>query len=196
MPGNYKVSMSKFEDGEYTELVAPTAFKTVSLNNSSLPAGDKKLLEQFSKKVAELRRAASATNAYRSELVNKLKFIKTALVETPGIPAAFTKEVFDIEKRLNAVNVQLNGDATLAQREFETLPSINERIQIVTGGLWNTTAGATQSFMQSFEIAGKQFEPVLAEIKSIGETVKKLEAELEKQGAPYTPGRIPDWKKN
>jgi hypothetical protein len=37
---------------------------------------------------------------------------------------------------------------------------------------------------------------VLNELKLIGEAISKLEAELEKQGAPYTPGRTPAWKKN
>ncbi|MDO9377082.1 MAG: hypothetical protein Q7T76_21830 [Ferruginibacter sp.] len=196
MPGNYKVSMSKFADGVYTELVAPVSFKAVSLNNSSLPVGDRKALEQFSKTAAELRRSSSAANAYRLELVNKLRYIKQALIETPGVTSVFTKDVFDVEKRLNAANLRLNGDATLTQREFETMPSINERIQTITGGLWSTTSAPTQSFVESLAIAGKQFEPVLTEITSIGEAIKKLDAELEKQGAPYTPGRLPVWKKN
>ena len=196
MPGTYKVSMSKFEDGVYTELVAPTAFKTVALNNASLPLGDRKQLDQFSRKAAELRRATSAASSYYSQLVNKLRYIKPVLIETAGIPPATTKEVYDIEKRLNSVSIQLNGDATLSRREFETLPSINERIQTITGALWRTTAAAPNAFIQSYELAAKQFEPVLNELKSIGDAISKLEAELEKQGAPYTPGRVPAWKKN
>jgi hypothetical protein len=47
--------------------------------------------------------------------------------------------------------------------------------------------------MTSYDIAEKQFSPIYAEIKSIGEELKKIEAAMEKSGAPYTPGRLPDW---
>jgi photosystem II stability/assembly factor-like uncharacterized protein len=196
MPGKYKVSMSKFEDGNITELVPAKEFQTLSLNNASLPPSDKKILEAFSKKAGELRRASSAANTYRSELLNKLKYIQPALIEAPSLPASLAKDIYNLEKRLSAVNVKLNGDATLSRREFETLPSINDRIQNIAGGLWNTTSGATQTFIQSYELAAKQFAPVLAEIKAIGQALEVIEGELEKHGAPYTPGRIPEWKKN
>ena len=55
LPGNYKVSLSKFEDGVYTELAAAQPFKAVTLNNATLPASDKKALEDFCNQVAELK---------------------------------------------------------------------------------------------------------------------------------------------
>jgi len=196
LPGSYKVSLSKFEDGNYAEMVPAQSFKTVALNNVSLTVTDKKAVDDFSKKIAELRRATAAANSYRLELLNKLKYIKPAVIETPMLPVSISKEIFEIEKRLTAVNNLMNGDATLAKREFETLPSINERIRSIVGALWNTTAAPTQTYIQSYTTAAKQFTPVLAEIKSIGDAIKKVEAALEKSGAPYTPGREPEWKQN
>lgn len=99
-----------------------------------------------------------------------------------------------VEKRLNTVNRQLNGDATLARREFETSPSIGGRIGYVIGSLWNTTAAPTQTQINSYQIAVKQFTPVYNELKAIADEVKKIEDMLEKSGAPYTPGRLPEWK--
>ncbi|MBC7889933.1 MAG: glycosyl hydrolase [Ferruginibacter sp.] len=196
LPGTYKVSLSKFEDGIYTELATPQTFKTVLLNMASLPATDKKSLQDFSIKVAELRRATSGADNYRIELVNKLKYIKPAIFETPQLAVSISKDIFEIEKRLNAVNNLLNGDASLAKREFETVPSINGRISSIVGSLWRTTAAPTQTYQQSYALAAKQFAPVLEEIKSIGEAINKVEEELEKKGAPYTPGRVPGWKQN
>jgi hypothetical protein len=37
---------------------------------------------------------------------------------------------------------------------------------------------------------------LLSELKSIDGEVKSLESKLEKYGAPYTPGRFPEWKKD
>lgn len=89
----------------------------------------------------------------------------------------------------------MNGDASLAKREFETPPAINDRISTIESTLWNATSAPTQTAMQSFEIASKQFAALLPELKSIDEEIQKVEATLEKNGAPYTPGRLPEWRK-
>lgn len=194
MPGNYKVSLSKFEDGQYTELVPPTPFKAVALNTGTLPEADRAAVAAFSKKVAELRRVAAAADEYREELANKIRYMKQAIIETPNLPLTVSKTIYDLEKRLTAVNIQMNGDNSVSKREFETLPSLNGRINNIIGGLWSTTSAPTTTYQQSYELAAKDFSPVLAELKSIGEEVKKLDELLEKSGAPYTPGRVPVWR--
>lgn len=196
LPGNYKVSLSKFEDGVYSELVAGEPFKAIALNNATLPATDKKALEDFCKQVAELRRVSTASDAYRGEMVNKLRFIKQAIIETPKLPVDISKTITALEKRLTDVNTKLNGDATLARREFETIPSINGRIGTITGALWSTTAAPTTTFISSYQTAARQFTPVYNELKSIGEEIGKLENILESNKAPYTPGRLPEWNGN
>lgn len=194
LPGTYNVSLSKFEDGVYTEIVSPHSFKATALNTATLPATDKKALADFCKKIAELSRVAAAADQYRGELANKFRYIKQAVLETPRQSLSISKAILDIEKRLNAVNRQLNGDATLTRREFETTPSINGRIGYVIGSLWNTTAAPTQTQINSYQVAAKQFTPVYNELKAIADEVKKMEDMLEKNGAPYTPGRMPEWK--
>ena len=194
LPGNYKVSLSKFEDGVYTELVSPQNFKAVALNAATLPATDKKALDEFCKKIAELSRVTQAATQFRSELANKVRYMKQAIIETPKLSLEVSKAIQEVEKRLAVVNRQLNGDATLARREFETTPSINGRIGYITGVLWNTTAAPTQTQMDNYSIAAKQFTPVYNELKSIAEEIKRIEDLLEKSGAPYTPGRMPEWK--
>ncbi|MEP7236344.1 MAG: hypothetical protein ABI685_00700 [Ferruginibacter sp.] len=196
LPGNYKVSLSKFEDGRYSELVAAQPFKAVALNNATLPATDKKTLEDFCKKVAELRRVSAAADAYRDEMVNKIKYFKQAIIETPNLPVSISKTIADLEKRLTDVNTKLNGDGTLARREFESSPSINGRIGSITGGLWGTTAAPTTTFINSYNTAARQFTPVYNELKSIGNEIRNLENLLDNNKAPYTPGRLPDWQGN
>ena len=196
LPGNYKVSLSKFEDGRYTELVAAKPFKAVALNNATLPATDKKALEDFSRQVAELRRVSAAADAYRSELADKIKYIKQAIFVTPKLPLNISAKVAELEKRLTDVNTKMNGDATLAKREFETSPGINGRIGSITGALWATTAAPTGSFISSYNVAAKEFTLVYNETKAIGELLKSIEILLDQYNAPYTPGRLPEWKGN
>jgi len=194
MPGTYTVSLSKFEDGKVTELVAPQPFTVKSLNAASMAAADKKALDQFCKKVSELRRATSAATEYKGELTNKIKYIKTAILNTAvAIPQVFD-QVTTLEKRLAAVDIKMNGDASLSKREFETPPSINGRITTIESTLWTATSAPTQTALQSYEVASRQFDTVLPELKSVSEEIKKVEDTLEKNKAPYTPGRFPEWK--
>lgn len=196
IPGNYKVGLSKFEDGLFTELVAPQTFKCNALNAATLPATDKKALDDFSKKLAELNRVSRSTNEYITELSNKLRYIKQAVIETPSIPTDMAKTIAAIEKRLNWAKKEMNGDATLARREFETLPSVNGRIDYIIRALWTSTAAPTTTQINNYTIAAKQFNPVYKEIKNIAQEIKKLEDALEKSKAPYTPGRLPEWNGN
>ena len=196
IPGMYRVAISKFEDGVYTDLGLNENFKIQALNQSSLPAADKKAVDDFCKKVAELRRVTGATDAYRSELQEKLKYMKRAVIDAPALPTAVSKTIAEIESRMNAANLQLNGNGSLARREFETLPSINGRIGTIVGGLWSTTVAPSETYLQSYQIALTQFNAVYKEIKSIDEAMTQLEQKLEMHSVPFTPGRLPEWKTN
>lgn len=194
LPGNYKVSLSKFEDGVYTQLVAPQPFKIEALNMTGMSETDKKALYDFGKKVAELKRAVDGTNGYRNELMNRLRFMKEAALQTSAIDQSIVKDIILLERRLGEVDKKLNGDASLTRREFEAPPSINNRIGNIMEGVITTTAAPTNTSINSYTISAQQFGPLLAEVKAVGEEVKRIENILEKSGAPYTPGRVPDWK--
>ncbi len=195
MAGTYNVSLSKFENGKITELASAQPFVIKPLNIASLPATDTKAFDVFCKKVSELRRATSAADLYRGELTNKIKFIKSAVNDAQMPQATIAEQVYLVEKRLTAADIKMNGDASLAKREFETVPSINGRIGTIEGTLWSATSAPTLTAINSFEIASKQFAALLPELKSIDEEIKKVEVTLEKNGAPYTPGRLPEWRK-
>ncbi|MDQ6843466.1 MAG: glycosyl hydrolase, partial [Bacteroidota bacterium] len=194
IPGNYTVSLSKYEDGNYTSLTSPQPFTIEALNMASMPASDKNVLYAFGKKASELYRAVDGTNAYRAELVNKLKYIKEAILKTPSVDKSVMENIFALDKRLIEVDKNLNGDVTLLKREFDAPPSIRGRVSSIMNGMLSTTAGATNTFINSYTDAAKEFEPVLQEVKAIDTDVKKLDSLLEKNHAPYTPGRLPDWK--
>ena len=195
MPGKYLVSLSKFEDGLLTELVAPVLFNTKALYSDALSLTEKKKLTDFCKKVSDLRRAVAAADSYKAELAAKMKFIKAAVIEAPQKLELLPAQLMAIDKKLNDINTRMNGDASLAKREFETSPSINGRIGTIEYTLWGISAAPTQTFLNSFDIASAQFDEVMKLLREVDEDIKKAEAILEQNNAPYTPGRMPVWKK-
>lgn len=193
LPGRYSVTLSKYEDGVLTPLAGPMSFEAKSLNNATLPAADKQAYLDFCKKVSRLRKAVSAANMIRNDLNTTLGHIQTALHDMPAPPQELLKKAYDISRRLNAVGAQLNGDRTLARREFETPPSLSGRVGLIEDGMWNTTSAPTETYQENYRIASKQLGPVLEEIKAIAREIEDMQRQLEMKGAPATPGRWPQW---
>lgn len=191
MPGNYTVSLGKVEDGIMTELVAAQPFSIRSLNLNAFSASDKKAYDDFCKQVSELRRTVGSTNEYKNEINNKVKFIKQALVDMPNATPALVKGIEDIEAKMDAVTLKLSGDGSLAKREFETPPSINNRVGNIEGAMWGSTTAPTGTMKKSFAIADKELKQVILDLKSIGSEMQSIEATLDQLKAPHTPGRTP-----
>ncbi|KAA0240899.1 MAG: glycosyl hydrolase [Chlorobiota bacterium] len=196
VPGKYFVSLSKFQDGKFTELVSAKEFNCVPLNNTSIPAQDKQALDVFNKKVAELTRAIAGLDAYRQELVDKLVYLKKASIETSGVPEDTYTTIINIESDLRELNRELNGDQLRTRYEGATPTSVKQRVELITGALWSTTAAPTNTFITSYDIAASKFDEISASLLSIDLSIKQVEDVLEQSGAPFTPGRFPEWRKN
>jgi len=196
VPGKYFISLSKFEDGKFTELVKAEEFLCKPLNIVTLPAEDKNALDLFNKKVAELTRAITGLDTYRKEMVNKLSYLKKAVIETADVPAETYQTILKLELDLKSLNQKINGDNLRTRYEGATPTSVKERVELITGALWSTTAAPTTTFIKSYEAAAEKFDAIKNSTKAIDEYIKHVEDTLEKYNAPYTPGRMPDWKKN
>jgi photosystem II stability/assembly factor-like uncharacterized protein len=196
VPGKYTVSISKFEDGKFTQLVAPKEFICKRLYNSNLAEKDKIALDEFNRKAAELTRTITSADAWRAELVNKLAYLKKAVLESAKVPVDTYSKVISIESKLQELNLKLNGDPLIAKYEGATPTSIKQRVEIITGGLWTTTSAPTETFKQNFEAASVNFNELLVLLKSASAEIRSIESILEKYGAPYTPGSIQGWKPN
>jgi hypothetical protein len=196
MPGVYKVSVQKFEDGKFTEISAPQSFNCVALNNSSIPAMDKAALNVFNKKLAELTRAVGGADEYRNEQVKKLPYLKQAVLDAADVPVGTYEQVLSIQKKLEEINKALNGDGLRGRYEAAVPISLKSRIDLIAGALWSTSSAPTETFKSSFNIAADGFEAILNSLRAVTNDIEQVEKLLEKFKAPYTPGRLPDWKKN
>lgn len=196
LPGRYFVSLSKFKDGKFTELVSKKEFLCKSLNNTTLPAEDMFALNTFNKKVAELTRSIAGADAFRNELVSNVAYLKKAVLAGANVPTSTYNNIINIESDLRDLNLKLNGDQLRSRYEGSAPTSVKQRVDLITGALWNTTAAPTNTFIKSYESAASKFEDILQSLKTIDTSVKQVESELEKSGAPFTPGRFPEWKKD
>jgi photosystem II stability/assembly factor-like uncharacterized protein len=196
LAGDYKVSLSKFEDGKFAELVAPQSFKVVALNSASLPVTDKKALEAFTKKTMALARALGAAQGVYGELNNRMRFLKAAWQQTPKTSNDLQSQILSIEKQLLGISVMLYDDRTLSRRQFETPPSMVEKMYRISGNLISTSAAPTQTMQAAYQSLSKQLTTVVADLKKTQTDIATLESALTAAGAPATPGRLIEWKDN
>jgi hypothetical protein len=91
--------------------------------------------------------------------------------------------------------VSLTGDSVRIEHQEPAAPSIRERVQEIVDSHWHSTAETPRTCREAYEIAGTEFAETLAKLRMlIGTDLAKLEAEAEAAGAPWTPGRLPEWK--
>jgi hypothetical protein len=149
----------------------------------------------FEEKTGKLQRAVLGAAKAAGEAQTRIDHLKKSLADTPGAAPALTASLRAIELRLKDIQVELNGDATLSSRNQPTPPSITDRVQQIVGGHWDATSAPTATHKRNYEIAAAQFGPVLEKLRTLTLVdLKKLEDDAEAAGAPWTPGRVPEWK--
>ncbi|MBL4667805.1 MAG: glycosyl hydrolase [Flavobacteriales bacterium] len=192
LPGKYTVTAYLSTNGKTEKLSEPKTFEIELLNNTTLPAADKKALLAFQKEVAELRRSVDGSGKLLSELKNKLKYVKTAIQTTPNVNLNLLSDVKNLETKMNKTSIELYGNGEMTKHQYETYPGLDERIGVVIYGIWNSTSAPSTTAKNNIKIAKEEYTPVLKEIQEYVTTITSLEKQM--GTTPYTPGRSKEWK--
>jgi len=195
LPGEYKVFMSKVVNGEITKLTDPVSFKAKILGNTTLPAKDRAELVAFQTKVRKLIRAVNAVNEIVDEQLEKINHYKEALKSVTAPHDELAKQIGAMKNSLEEIQYNLFGDQTKRRLDKDTEFGLYMRVNYIIWDQWDSTSAPTQTQRDAYAIAAEAFAPLLQKVKAIAEVdVKKIEQKLEELGAPYTPGRLPNWK--
>ncbi|HAN18670.1 MAG: glycosyl hydrolase [Bacteroidetes bacterium GWC2_33_15] len=194
MPGKYNVSLGMYSKGEFKELVPAKEFEAKSINNTSLPAPDRKEMVEFQRKVAETTRVMAGTIDFNKELIEKMAYLKQAIVNTPEAGNDLMSEAVKIEKELN--NILFNFEGLSAKASDEEIPPqqvpLSQRLYYIIEAQINTTSAITNTSKKAYEIINEELPSLVKQLEKIALVdIKNLETKLEQAKAPYTPGRLP-----
>ena len=189
-PGIYKVQMSKNIGGEITALGDAMTFNVKALNNSVMPATDKKAKTAFQRDVAELSRAMDGAAGAVSEMKNKMKYIEKAIVMVEAPSEQMVQKMHQIKNDIKAIELKMYGDRLKSKLDMKQPPTPYGRMGWIGYEQSNSTAAPTKTHQDGYKIAKAEFEPILNDIKSTLAKLEQLEDALEDADAPYTPGRI------
>jgi hypothetical protein len=194
IPGKYFVTMDLVAGGKSHNLVSKVEFKTEALNNTTIPANDRKELENFQRETFELARVIWGTEEFTQELRNRMEVIKQAIYETPVLNNEMFSKASSLCDELDNILFLFNGEPARASEE-EVPPaavSINNRLSALLYTHWRSTSNITQNQKLAFKLLSEKIPTIQKEILRISEVeVKNLEQEMEDNNAPWTPGRMP-----
>ncbi len=194
LPGRYDVTLSVRIDGNDVVLAGPQEFEVVALNLATLGAEDAEETLAFRKKVADLERAVHGALKTADAAGERLAYLRKALQDTPAADAALAARVEELQTELNDILFVVKGDRTRAKRNVFTPPSIVERVDRIVGSQWETTSAPTDSDRKAYGWAGESFTVELGRLRTLLGALEAIEGQAEAAGAPWTPGRLPQWE--
>jgi photosystem II stability/assembly factor-like uncharacterized protein len=193
-PGSYSVRLAKRIDGVETTLGQPQTFTVVPLYLSSMSEGDRTKTLEFQKRASRLQKAIMGAAKANEEALVRVQLIRGALDQIDGPDPKLVQRVNAVDKTLRDIDEGINGDPTLRAANEPAPPALVDRITTAVNG-FVTTVPPTNTPREALAIAEEQFVPLLARLKTAVEVeLAAIEKELNTAGAPWTPGRIPEWR--
>jgi hypothetical protein len=196
-PGTYTVRLAKRVDGVETNIGEPQTFNVVPLYLSVMGETDRAAVLDYQRKASRLQKAVMGAARANEEALQRVAHIRQAIPLTETADAQqLSARLTAVERKLQDIDVELNGDTVIAGSNEPTLPAIVDRMTTAVNGL-TTTAAPTQTHREALARAEADFVPLLARLKQAVEVdLRAIEQQLNAAGAPWTPGRIPEWKSN
>ncbi len=193
LPGTYSARLAVQRDGVLQEIGDDQDFTVKALEASPEITDDRRALQAFQIRVAELQRAVAGSTGAMSELENRLAHLRAAIVNTPPAGAEERDRVQRLTTRLADIKTAISGDSTVAGRNEPTPMPIASRAGALYTGLVYSQSTAGGNYRDSYEVAAQEFTGALQSLRALASDVAASEHALELRGAPWTPGRIPDW---
>jgi photosystem II stability/assembly factor-like uncharacterized protein len=193
-PGNYFVSISLLQNGLVEELVTKQSFTVIGLNNQTLLAKNPAELVLFRNDVAALNQKINNASNWLDEVNDVLKEMQSTLINYPNTELSLLSETRALKLLYDEAALVLWGDKIKSSREFETPPSINDRMGMVEYQLYENTAGVSNTHRANKAIAEEQYNALSISLGVISNRMKALQEKLSTVPIPYTKTLSRFWK--
>jgi photosystem II stability/assembly factor-like uncharacterized protein len=187
-PGSYSVTLFLLKDGVLTAQGSPREFKVKPLPGDDSNT-DFEAVAAFQQQTGNLSRDISIAGKNLGEAEERLNYMRAALPRTTRVTESHFKEFERLETELAALQTRLYGDPILQGMNESTAPSIASRIGEVAYGHWDTRQEPTATQSAQIDMATKEYQGYKGDLKSFMDELDTFQAELEKAGAPWTPGQ-------
>lgn len=190
LPGTYTVSVSKWVDGETTELIAPTEFEVVPLDFDPDSDVDRAAVMDYLEQAAELANAISAATGVANQVETELNAVRNAVSSELNLDPAYDQRIRQMQLRLMDIMETFDGDPTKSRRNEAAQVGLSDRVRNMMFGALGSLEGPTGTHRRQYEIVHEQFEAAVADLRTlVDKDLPRLYKELDEAGVPWTPGR-------
>tara|TARA_B000000557_G_C20703341_1_gene412549 strand:- start:268 stop:912 length:645 start_codon:yes stop_codon:yes gene_type:complete len=189
-PGTYSVEMLLVENENITQLSKPINFEVIALNNTTMPAANRKAKVDFQRKVDALQAKMGEYNTKLSQIKDKIPYIEEALRRSNKPVDLFYSSVNDIKYQIEDISKSFYGDDLLSKIDQQEKPTPYYRLGYLAYEQKNSTSSPTETHLNSFKIAFEEFQPIVKKIEDLKLKFDNLEVSLKENNIPYTPERI------
>lgn len=194
IPGKYFAQLVKVYNGKSEVLSDKVSFELKTLNQSTLPLPDQAQVKTFNKDLSEFRRVVLGTASYFENLKERIKFLKKGIINSNANSLSLLDDMIKIDEKKKSLNLKLNGDESLAKREFETLPGFVGALEGIVGATWGQSLGATQTHIERLGRLKAEFKSIYKEVKDLKIMIELIEQKAESLKMPATIYRLPIWE--
>ena len=174
-PGMYKVALDKNENGKFTRLVEPTAFKVISLPNA-LGTPNYEANFNFLKNVYDLNVNITAANGKIKEMNTRITNMKAILEKTPVEANTLVIKLNDAQKEVDSVAKIIVGG-------FGAKNSVASRNRYALYTSRSAQVDITGAQKEQFKLAQDTFNGVSGKLNALFTTeIPNLEKEFENVG--------------
>jgi hypothetical protein len=188
-PGRYAAELLVVSASGVRALGSAQAFEVKPVPTA--PAGtDFTAVTTFQQQTAELARRVGAAGEEIGRLRDRLRHMRAAHVQTPRADLALFAGLDALDRAVADLALRLSGDPARQRLNESASPSIAARVGQVASGHWGTRMTPTATQRRDLEIASTALTALLHDLSALIEgEVARAEQDLEKAGAPWTPGR-------
>jgi len=194
MPGTYSVQLSRKVRDQWADLTQTQKFRVYTEAETGMKPETLAELHKFQRKLARLDRAATAAVSFGNELSSRLGAINRALAQTPANTLPMRQEADALVRELNKLMTALRGDQALSVLNEQTPSSVTSRIRETATGERLSTSLPSATHRAQYNIASNEFADALKQLRAIYARFDALQQRIERVGAPWTSGRLPEWE--
>lgn len=189
-PGRYSVTLVRREKGVETAISPAVSFNVLHDPAATTTVADREANVTFRAQATALNQRITAAITQATEADKTLQAIITMLDQMAKAPPALAARARDAQQRVTASLRALRGDEVNSARGEQVPVSIQDHARdAMPGGM---LAAPTTTNREQYAIASADFATALTALTPLLQTeLPAINAELDRIGAPPTPGRIP-----
>ncbi len=189
-PGDYRVELVRFHDGEFEVLAGPQTFTVVPTPTVAATLGDGEgdatAVDAFRTATLGLARQVAGAAKEIAAARTRILHLRAGIAATPDA-LDLLPTLSDVHERLESVAVTIVGDPVRQRLAEPTSPTTKDTIDRIVGHHRSTTGPPTHTQQQRFEHATAQFEIQRAELTLVLADLHTLTTDLDARGGAWTP---------